>query len=89
MVALNVPFYKQTKSGRFSVDTALNRREGDADMARRGDVFTGLLKFTCNQVYVDLGFNAFLPLTNIDTGEILLQTKNKLPNLYKTNNQKN
>ena len=47
VVALNVPFYKQTKSGRFTLATALNRREGDTDMARRGDVFTGSLKFTC------------------------------------------
>ena len=88
VVALTVPFYKQTKSGRFTLDTVLNRREGDADMARRGDVFTGSLKFTCSQVYVNLGFNAFLPLTNTDTGEIMLQTKKKLPKLYKTNNQK-
>ena len=54
--------------------TKSDRREGDASRARRGDVFTGSLVFTEKQAYVDLGFNTFLPLTDVRSGAVLLRT---------------
>ena len=74
VVAPSLRFYKVNARGAYVPQTASDRREGDASRARRGDVFTGSLVFTEKQAYVDLGFNTFLPLTDVRSGAVLLRT---------------
>lgn len=47
-------------------------KEGENTIANYGDIFTGSLK---QQVFVDLGYNTYLPLNDIKNGNILLQTR--------------
>ena len=72
VVAPRLSFYKLNKHGRYVKDTASLDTPA---IARRGDAFTGSLVFTSQQTYVDLGFNTFLPLTDVHSGDVLLQTK--------------
>jgi hypothetical protein len=74
VVAPSLRFFKVNARGTYVPQTASDRREGDASRARRGDVFTGSLLFTEKQAYVDLGFNTFLPLTDVRSGAVLLRT---------------
>jgi hypothetical protein len=74
VVAPSLRFLKVDARGAYVPQTASDRREGDASRARRGDVFTGSLVFTEKQAYVDLGFNTFLPLTDVRSGAVLLRT---------------
>ena len=74
VVAPSLRFLKVDATGAYVLQTASDRREGDADRARRGDIFTGSLVFTERQAYVDLGFNTFLPLTDVRSGAVLLRT---------------
>jgi len=67
-----VPFYMKDSSGRLVERTEETTPAGECVSASRGDCFTGSsLK---QQVFVDLGFNTYLPLNDTDTGHILLQT---------------
>lgn len=77
VVAPKVPFYKENDKGCHVLRTAEDRRDGDCEVARYGDIFTGFLVFTKNQAYVNLGFNTFLPLTDVVNGDILLKTRSK------------
>jgi hypothetical protein len=74
VVAPTLRFLKVNARGKYVPQTKSDRREGDASRARRGDVFTGSLVFTEKQAYVDLGFNTFLPLTDVRSGAVLLRT---------------
>ena len=74
VVAPLLRFLKVDATGAYVPQTASDRREGDAERARRGDIFTGSLVFTKKQAYVDLGFNTFLPLTDVRSGAVLLRT---------------
>ena len=75
VVAPKIPFYKENDKGCYVLRTAEDRRDGDCEVARYGDIFTGFLVFTKNQAYVNLGFNTFLPLTDVVSGSILLKTR--------------
>ena len=75
VVVPKVPFYKENDKGCYVLRTAEDRRDGDCEVARYGDIFTGFLVFTKNQAYVNLGFNTFLPLTDVVSGSILLKTR--------------
>lgn len=77
VVAPKVPFYKENDKGCHVLRTAEDRRDGDCEVARYGDIFTGFLVFTKSQAYVNLGFNTFLPLTDVVNGDILLKTRSK------------
>ena len=74
VVAPTLRFLKVDARGEYVPQTKSDRREGDASIARRGDIFTGSLVFTERQAYVDLGFNTFLPLTDVRSGAVLLRT---------------
>lgn len=75
VVAPKVPFYKENDEGCYVLRTVEDRRDGDCEVARYVDIFTGFLVFTKNQAYVNLGFNTFLPLTDVVSGSILLKTR--------------
>ena len=65
-----LPFYEKNARGEMIEKQTF--KEGENTIANYGDIFTGSLK---QQVFVDLGYNTYLPVNDIKTGNILLHTR--------------
>lgn len=68
--AHSLPFYEKNALGEMIKKKTF--KLGENTIANYGDIFTGSLK---QQVFVDLGYNTYLPLNDVKSGNILLQTR--------------
>lgn len=68
----NIRFYEKNKSGKMVPQSEENLSPGESVFAKVGEVFTGAS--LPETLYIDLGMNTYLPLNDVHTGDILLQT---------------
>lgn len=78
VIAPSLPFYEKDASGKMVKQSekagVQNGKDanGESVFAKKGESFTGSID---HQVFVDLGMNTYLPLNDMETGQILLRTK--------------